>query len=179
MAAQVLRPEQLDLMDYLLWDWRRRNPDMVRVSFVRFSNFAIGRGKSANAEVLAAGGFLAARLAPGALPETRTLLGVFAPQSPIAAVVIVAASTGWVGDRPPSLQWTITGVAALALLWLVFSLWAAGQAMAVRRLCGPWWTLRGLAGSSARCRTPRSTRTADNPYPRVDPAHPLGPNPQR
>ena len=58
LAAQVLRPEQLDLMDYLLWDWRRHNPDMVRVSFVRFSNFAIGRGRSANAEVLAAGGLL-------------------------------------------------------------------------------------------------------------------------
>ncbi len=59
LAAQVLRPEQLDLMDYLLWDWRRHNPDMVRVPFVRFSNFAIGRGKSANAEVLAASGLFA------------------------------------------------------------------------------------------------------------------------
>lgn len=59
LAAQVLRPEQLDLMDYLLWDWRRHNPDMVRVSFVRLSNFAIGRGKSANAEVLAANGLYA------------------------------------------------------------------------------------------------------------------------
>jgi hypothetical protein len=59
LAAQVLRPEQLDLMDYLLWDWRRHNPDMVQVSFVRFSNFAIGRGKSANAEVLAASGLYA------------------------------------------------------------------------------------------------------------------------
>ena len=57
LAAQVLRPDQIDLLDYLLWDWRRHNPDMVRASFVRFSNFAIGRGKSANAEVLAAGGF--------------------------------------------------------------------------------------------------------------------------
>jgi hypothetical protein len=56
LAAQVLRPDQLDLLDYLLWDWRRHNPDMVRASFVRFSNFAIGRGMSANAEVLAAGG---------------------------------------------------------------------------------------------------------------------------
>lgn len=59
LAAQVLRPEQLDLMDYLLWDWRRHNPDMVRVSFVRFSNFALGRGRSVNAEVLAASGLLA------------------------------------------------------------------------------------------------------------------------
>jgi hypothetical protein len=59
LAAQVLRPEQLDLMDYLLWDWRRHNPDMVRVPFVRLSTFAIGRGKSANAEVLAASGLYA------------------------------------------------------------------------------------------------------------------------
>lgn len=59
LAAQVLRPDQIDLLDYLLWDWRRHNPDMDRVSFVRFSNFAIGRGKSANSEILAAGGFFA------------------------------------------------------------------------------------------------------------------------
>ena len=59
LAAQVLRPDQIDLLDYLLWDWRRHNPDMDRASFVRFSNFAIGRGKSANSEVLAASGLLA------------------------------------------------------------------------------------------------------------------------
>ena len=59
LAAQVLRPDQIDLLDYLLWDWRRHNPGMDRASFVRFSNFAIGRGKSANSEVLAAGGFYA------------------------------------------------------------------------------------------------------------------------
>src|SRR4029434_3995306 len=47
LAAQVLRPDQLDLLDYLIWDWRRHNPDMVRASFVRFSNFAVGRGRSA------------------------------------------------------------------------------------------------------------------------------------
>ncbi|MCX5636824.1 MAG: hypothetical protein NTX52_03905, partial [Planctomycetota bacterium] len=53
LAAQVLRPDQIDLLDYLLWDWRRHNPGMDRAPFVRFSNFAIGRGKSANSEVLA------------------------------------------------------------------------------------------------------------------------------
>jgi hypothetical protein len=57
LAAQVLRPDQLELLDYTMWDWRQHNPDMVRMPFVRFSNFAIGRGKSATAEVLAAGGF--------------------------------------------------------------------------------------------------------------------------
>ncbi|MGE5611708.1 MAG: hypothetical protein ACM359_20850 [Bacillota bacterium] len=59
LAAQVLRPDQLDLLDYLIWDWRRHNPDMTRAAFVRFSNFAVGRGRSADAEVLAAGGFFA------------------------------------------------------------------------------------------------------------------------
>ena len=57
LAGQVLRPDQLDLLDYTIWDWRRHNPDMVRAPFVRFSNFAVGRGKSAVAEALAAGGF--------------------------------------------------------------------------------------------------------------------------
>jgi len=57
LAAQVLRPDQLELLDYTMWDWRQHNPDMVHMPFVRFSNFAIGRGKSATAEVLAAGGF--------------------------------------------------------------------------------------------------------------------------
>jgi len=57
LAGEVLRPDQLDLLDYTIWDWRRHNPDMVRAPFVRFSNFAVGRGKSAPAEALAAGGF--------------------------------------------------------------------------------------------------------------------------
>jgi len=74
LAAQVLRPDQIDLLDYLLWDWRRHNPDMVRASFVRFSNFAIGRGKSANAEVLAAGGFFGSVGRTGqAVDEARLL----------------------------------------------------------------------------------------------------------
>lgn len=58
LGAKVLRPEQLATMDYMLWDWRKHNPDMVRGSFVRFSDFAIGRGKSANAELVAALGLL-------------------------------------------------------------------------------------------------------------------------
>lgn len=74
LAAQVLRPDQLDLMDYLLWDWRRRNPDMVRVSFVRFSNFALGRGKSATAEVVAAGGFFAPMAEAGKAVDDARLL---------------------------------------------------------------------------------------------------------
>jgi len=59
LAGRVLKPAQLALLDYLIWDWRRQNPDMVRASFVRFSNFAVGRGQSANAEVLEASGLFA------------------------------------------------------------------------------------------------------------------------
>jgi phosphate transport system substrate-binding protein len=57
LAARVHRPDHLDVLDYTIWDWRRQNPDMIEASFVRFSNFALERGRSANAEVLAAGGF--------------------------------------------------------------------------------------------------------------------------
>ena len=59
LAAQVLRPKQLAVLDALMSDWRRDNPDMVRMGSVRFSNFAIGRGKSSTAEVLAARGWFA------------------------------------------------------------------------------------------------------------------------
>jgi hypothetical protein len=59
LAAQVLTPQQLAVLDTLMLDWKRDNPDMVRMASVRFSNFAIGRGKSSTAEVLAARGWFA------------------------------------------------------------------------------------------------------------------------
>jgi hypothetical protein len=59
LAAQVLDAAQLRLMEELIRDWRRDNPDMVRVASVRFSNFAIGRGTSSTAKVLAARGWFA------------------------------------------------------------------------------------------------------------------------
>jgi hypothetical protein len=59
LAARLLRPKQLDVLDALMRDWRRDNPDMVRMASVRFSNFAIGRGRSSTAEVLAARGWFA------------------------------------------------------------------------------------------------------------------------
>ncbi|WP_024335137.1 hypothetical protein [Desulfotignum balticum] len=56
LAARVLSAEQLDILESLLQDWREENPKVVRASFVRFSNFAMGRGKSAAARVLEARG---------------------------------------------------------------------------------------------------------------------------
>ena len=59
LAEWVLDPEQLTVLDGLIRDWRRDNPEMVRVASVRFSNFAIGRGTSAAEKVLAARGWFA------------------------------------------------------------------------------------------------------------------------
>jgi hypothetical protein len=59
MAARVMKPEQLEVMDYLIWDWRRKNPDVAVVSFVRFDDFAASRGKSMIADVKSGTGLLA------------------------------------------------------------------------------------------------------------------------
>lgn len=59
MAARVMKPEQLEQLDYMIWDWRRRNRGVDVVSFVRFDEFAAERGKSMVAEVAGGGGLLA------------------------------------------------------------------------------------------------------------------------
>ena len=59
LATRVLTAEQLDTLDSLLQDWREENPKVVRASFIRFSNFSIGRGSSAADELLAARGLFA------------------------------------------------------------------------------------------------------------------------
>ena len=56
LAARVLSAEQIDILDALLREWRDENPRVVRASFVRFSNFALGRGRSSAAQVLEARG---------------------------------------------------------------------------------------------------------------------------
>ncbi len=59
MAARVMKPEQLEQLDYMIWDWRKRNRGVDVVSFVRFDEFAAERGKSMVAEVAGGGGLLA------------------------------------------------------------------------------------------------------------------------
>jgi len=74
LAARVLTVEQVGVLDSLLVDWRAENPEMVRASFVRFSNFAVGRGRSAASEVLAArGSFAEVGNAGQAVDEARLL----------------------------------------------------------------------------------------------------------
>jgi tRNA U34 5-methylaminomethyl-2-thiouridine-forming methyltransferase MnmC len=75
LAARVLTADQLDVLDSLLRDWRQENPNVVRASFVRFSNFAIGRGRSAAAQVLAARGLFAEVGEAGQAVDEARLLG--------------------------------------------------------------------------------------------------------
>ena len=59
IAARVMKPEQLEVLDYLIWDWRQKNKDIQLVSYVRFDDFASTRGKSVVADVKTGSGFLA------------------------------------------------------------------------------------------------------------------------
>lgn len=56
------------------------------------------------------GGIWAKHLEPEGLPSRPDFIGALIPQSPVAVVIIVAASTAWVGVRPDSVRWTITAV---------------------------------------------------------------------
>ena len=46
VADQVLKPDQRRIMEEMIDDWRKRNPDVEAVAFVRFSEFSEYRGKS-------------------------------------------------------------------------------------------------------------------------------------
>ena len=59
IAARVMKPEQLELLDNMILDWRRRNRDVQMISYVRFDDFAGSRDKSMIADVKSGGGFLA------------------------------------------------------------------------------------------------------------------------
>jgi len=59
MAKLVFEPDQLSILDGLIWDWRRRHPDIHPVTLVRFAEFADSRAKSEIAGVEGGGGLLA------------------------------------------------------------------------------------------------------------------------
>lgn len=59
IAAKAMTQKQLDELASLIWDWRRENPNIDTVSFVRFGDFAEGRGKQALVEARSSGGLLA------------------------------------------------------------------------------------------------------------------------
>lgn len=59
IAARVMKPEQLEVLDNLIWDWRQKNRDIQLVSYVRFDDFSATRGKSIVEDVKTGTGFLA------------------------------------------------------------------------------------------------------------------------
>jgi hypothetical protein len=75
IAARAMTTDQLEVIDYLIWDWRRRNPGIELVSYVRFDDFAAERGKSIVADVKGGGGLLApVGQATQAVDEMRLLM---------------------------------------------------------------------------------------------------------
>lgn len=75
LAARILTTDQVRILDTLIVEWWEDNPDMIRSSFVRFSNFSVGRGRSAVSEVLAARGFFAEVGQAGQAVDEVRLLG--------------------------------------------------------------------------------------------------------
>jgi hypothetical protein len=75
LAARVLTQKQLATLEGLIQSWRRENPGMTRASFVRFSSFAVGRGRSAASEVLEARGLFREVGAAGQAVDEARLLG--------------------------------------------------------------------------------------------------------
>jgi hypothetical protein len=59
IASRVMKSEQLETLDAMILDWRRRNRDVQMISFVRFDDFAASRDKSMIADVKSGGGLLA------------------------------------------------------------------------------------------------------------------------
>ncbi|HEY7088478.1 MAG TPA: hypothetical protein VH518_10340 [Tepidisphaeraceae bacterium] len=74
MAAMVFTSIQLDQLDYLIWDYRKKNPDVERVAWARFADFSDSRGKSAVAEAQSTGIFAEVSAATRELDQTRLLM---------------------------------------------------------------------------------------------------------
>ena len=59
LAAKVLTQDQLELLDYIILEWRRTHPDIDEVVFVKFDNFASARAAQLLQQLKAGEGFLA------------------------------------------------------------------------------------------------------------------------
>jgi hypothetical protein len=59
IAAQVMLPGQLQTLDYLIWDWRRRNPEVNDIASLRFDALSASRSKLAIEQVNTGTGLLA------------------------------------------------------------------------------------------------------------------------
>ena len=59
LAAKVMTQAQLELLDYLILEWRRTHPEIEQVAFVKFENFAGVRSAGLLTELRSGGGLLA------------------------------------------------------------------------------------------------------------------------
>jgi hypothetical protein len=73
IAARTLTEEQLDNLDFMIWDYYRNNQDMLHVINVRFGDFAGSRGKSLVEDVTATGLLATLDEARKSVDETRML----------------------------------------------------------------------------------------------------------
>ena len=73
VAARVLRPEQLQQLDALILDWRKRNPHVEILSYLRFDEVAGQRGPNVLDEIKATGLFAEIAEATKVADEARLL----------------------------------------------------------------------------------------------------------
>ncbi|MEO8628886.1 MAG: hypothetical protein ABI612_12395 [Betaproteobacteria bacterium] len=59
IAAKVMLPGQLQTLDYLIWDWRRRNPDVTDIAALRFNALSASRSTLVIEQVAKGSGLLA------------------------------------------------------------------------------------------------------------------------
>jgi len=88
LAARVMTDEQLDTVDFLIWDWRRKNPGIEQVEFVKFEGVGGTRGSGVVTELRSGGGFLA--------PITET-------NAELRQYRRLAERAFWYGKRAPSI----------------------------------------------------------------------------
>lgn len=73
VASRVLRPEQLQQLDALILDWRKRNPHVDILSYLRFDEVAAQRGPNALEEIKATGFFAEIASATKVADDARLL----------------------------------------------------------------------------------------------------------
>lgn len=126
VAATAMTGEQLQVLDWMIWDWRRTHPEVDYTTFVRFSDFAADRGVSAVAAVSSGGLLAPVSEATKAVDEVR-LLGerafFYAKRLPLLATWQAEAVADGVAGRPEiaqtldafqSLSVTLTRLTAVA-----------------------------------------------------------------
>jgi hypothetical protein len=73
LASRVLRPDQLQQVDALILDWRRQNPDLQIVSYVRFDDTTMEGSREALEEIKQAAGLFGLSEATKAVDQARLL----------------------------------------------------------------------------------------------------------